>query len=244
MKFIRKGGPPHAYSAWCKKVAGTQKEDYRELPGQLRTELLAQLLAEQGWICAYTMKRVGEHTSHVEHIKPETLCRAVEPGSDLFYENLVACFPADGMNATYRYGAQKKDKWWDCDGRDFISPLSQTCEARFSFDIQGNIAAVGGYHRAERTIQILGLDHPTLTADRRSVIEEFIYGECRDEPLSPARAAAAITEICQPDARNRFHEFCIAIRDALLEHVHQLQRLARKRKFARAHKNERKTKRH
>jgi hypothetical protein len=59
MKFIRKGGPPHAYSAWCKNVAGTQKADYRELSKQMKGEVLFGLLAEQGWICAYTMKRLS-----------------------------------------------------------------------------------------------------------------------------------------------------------------------------------------
>jgi len=234
MKFIRKGGPPHDYSIWCRAVAGTAKADYRELPKNLRTKLLCSLLTEQGWICAYTMKRLEAGNSHVEHIKAESLCRAENPESDLDYGNLVACFPSDGMKKQYRYGAQAKGNWWENDGRDFISPLHGSCEARFFFDTKGNINAVNRGQAAKRTIEVLGLDHPTLTEDRRNVIQEFIYGEHRDDPLSEANALAAVTTICQRTADRGFHEFCIAIRDALAEHVQIIRKLARKRRFARA----------
>jgi hypothetical protein len=136
------------------------------------------------------------------------------------------------MRRRYRYGAQEKDAWWEGDGHDFISPLHLSCETRFSFNLAGNITAVNGFLAAVRTIQILGLDHPTLTEDRRNVIEEFIYGEHRDDPLSPARASEAIRIICQKDPRNRFHEFCIAIRNALVEHIQAIRKRARKRRFA------------
>jgi uncharacterized protein (TIGR02646 family) len=189
------------------------------------------------------MKNLEKDNSHIEHIKPESLCRADNPGSDLDYENLVACFPAAGMPRRYRYGAQEKNDWWEDDGKDFISPLRHVCENRFSFDIKGNIKAVNGFYAAERTIQILGLDHPTLTEDRRGAIEEFIYGEQRDEPLSFSQASRAIEVICQRDVRHRFHEFCTAIRDALVEHVSAICKQARKRRFARAQMKNRKIKR-
>src|SRR5437879_5908380 len=106
MKYIQKHGQPHAYTSWRNQVKGTAKNNYTELPTALKQSLLAALLAEQGFICAYTMKRVALNTSHIEHIKPETICRAELAGSDLDYENLVACFPRADMGRRYRYGAQ------------------------------------------------------------------------------------------------------------------------------------------
>jgi uncharacterized protein (TIGR02646 family) len=231
MKHIQKRGCPHEYAAWCSRVKGTDKEDYREMPKDTRGALLAGLVAEQGCLCAYTMKRIAVETSHVEHIKPESLCRAERVGSDLDYGNMVACFPREGMERRYRYGAQRKDNWWAKDGADFVSPLDRNCETRFRFDLEGNIAAVGV--AASTTVQVLRLDHPSLTEERRRVIEEFVYGENGDSPLTEAKAKRAIQDICKLDGADRFYEFCVAIRDALGEHVKSLKKLAQKRKFAR-----------
>jgi uncharacterized protein (TIGR02646 family) len=198
----------------------------------MKASLHQCLLNEQGWICAYTMKRIDDANSHIEHIKPETLCRADQKGSDLDYDNLVTCFPLWGMDRKYRYGAQQKGDWWKNDGREFVSPLHPNCETRFRFDLEGNIAAVNGHKSAQKTIQVLGLDHGTLTEERRRVIEEFVYGETRDNPLSQTQASRAIGTICERDGAGCFHEFCMAIRDALVEHMKVLRKLARKRKFA------------
>jgi uncharacterized protein (TIGR02646 family) len=232
MKFIRKRGAPHSYAAWCIRVAGTAKADYRELPKHERTSLLSCLLTEQGWICAYTMKRVDVNNSHVEHIKPESCCREDAPGSDLNYDNVVACFPRDGMPCKYRYGAHAKDNWWKDNGRDFVSPLHPNCERRFQFDLAGNIKAVNNYPAATITINILGLNHGTLVEERRRVIEEFVYGETNDSPLSGAQATRARRSICNRDGNGRFYEFCVAIRDALGQHIRNLELLTRQRKFA------------
>jgi uncharacterized protein (TIGR02646 family) len=236
MKFIQKGGVPHSYGAWCNKVAGTAKEDYQELPKNEKAELLWSLLVEQGWICAYTMKRIDKATSHVEHIKPESVCRDDETGSDLDYGNMVAGFPSEGMAGKYRYGAQKKANWWEDDGRNFVSPLHLNCEKRFQFDLAGNIKVVNNSAAAANTISVLGLKHDTLVEDRRRVIEEFVYGATGDAPLSPAQAVRTFKSICERDGDGRFYEFCVAIRDALGQHISDLKRLANRRKHARKKK--------
>jgi uncharacterized protein (TIGR02646 family) len=186
MKHIQKEGCPRAYSQWCAAVAGTNKADYREIPTTEKQALLAALIKEQGALCAYTMRRIGTNSAHIEHIKPESRCRADRPGSDLDYGNMVACFPRDGMRTAYRYGAQKKDNWWENDGAAFVSPLHQACERRFRFNLDGKIMAVASHSAAMTTIRILGLDHESLTEDRKRVIEEFIYGSQGNNPLSPS----------------------------------------------------------
>ena len=97
MKHIRKNSCPHIYSNWVHSVAGTDKARWDEVPIAMKRPLLDALISEQGWLCAYTMRRIESTSSHVEHIKPQSRCRADLPGSDLEYGNLVACFPADGM---------------------------------------------------------------------------------------------------------------------------------------------------
>ena len=141
MKHIQKAGAPCGYSQWCATVTGTNKADYRELPATEKQALLAALIIEQGALCAYTMRRIEADSAHVEHIKPESRCRADQPESDLNYGNMVACFPREGMKRAYRYGAQKKDNWWENDGAEFVSPLHPACEHHFRFGLDGKIAA-------------------------------------------------------------------------------------------------------
>jgi uncharacterized protein (TIGR02646 family) len=233
VKYIRKGGRPQAYAQWCANVAGTNKEDFRELPSAQKMELLYSLIAEQGALCAYTMRRIDGSISHVEHIKPQSRCRDDQRGTDLDYVNLVACFPREGMRRRCRYGAQNKADWWEDDGSSFISPLRAVCEKRFRFDQDGNIAAVGNHKDALTTIAVLALDNASLTEDRKRVISEFIYGSSGDSPLSSAQAKQVAAAVCDPDRQGHFREFCVAVRDALADYLTFLSRLARKRKAVR-----------
>lgn len=230
MKYVQKEGAPHEYRIWRRKVEGTTQEDYREIPGEMKAVVLAALIKEQGEICAYTMKRVHAETSHIEHIKPERLCRRVEMGSDLDFANMLSCFPREGMRRACRYGAQKKDSWWD--STLFISPLIPACELRFRFNLEGEISVVGANAAASKTIEVLALDHPTLAEDRRRAINELIYGENGDAPLSKAKAFQLKESICNR-LGGRFVEFCVAFRDALGEYIPYVEKVARKRGFTR-----------
>lgn len=223
MKHIRKNSCPHIYSNWVHSVAGTDKARWDEVPIAMKRPLLDALISEQGWLCAYTMRRIESTSSHVEHIKPQSRCRADLPGSDLEYGNLVACFPADGMRKHFRYGAQKKGSWWQHNGAAFVSPLHVHCERRFRFDIAGGISAVNNNNAAMTTIEVLGLAHKSLAEDRKRVIAEFLYGSNGSAPLTLAKAQRALQQICKAQ-KGRFYEFCVAIRDAVDEYIRRLLR--------------------
>jgi hypothetical protein len=138
------------------------------------------------------------------------------------------------MKGPYRYGAQKKDGWWENDGAQFISPLLPICERFFRFGPDGSIAAVGNRAAAARTtIDVLALDHESLAEDRRRVIEEFVYGPKGYDPISSADARRARNTICGRDRQDRFYEFCVAIRDALNAHLTGLAKLSQRRKAVR-----------
>jgi uncharacterized protein (TIGR02646 family) len=233
MKFVNKGGPPYAYREWCRAVDGTNDDNYGQMRGSIKTVVLAALAKEQGEICGYTMRRIDMNTSHIEHVKPESVCRLENQGSDLDFSNMLACFPRDGMRRRCRYGAQKKDNWWN--PALFVSPLNPACERRFRFNLQGEISAVGTNQAATNTIEVLGLDNTTLTEDRRRAIDEFIYGDSGSDPLSKAKAFRLRTEVCSKSG-TRYTEFCVALRDALDEYIKYVDRLARKKRFAKSRK--------
>lgn len=230
MKNIQKNGCPPRYVRWCKKIAGTEKEDYNELPAAEKQFLFDALIEEQGYICGYTMKRIDQDSAHIEHIKPQSRCMAERQGSDLDYRNLIACYPRNGMETRYRYGAQYKGDWWENNGRDFVSPLYPDCENHFQFDLRGNVTALDV--AGAKTIEVLYLNHQSLTEERKRVIEEFIYGENGDKLLSMTKATQAIS-ICEKDGEGRYQEFCIAIRDALQHYTDLLEKIARKKRSSR-----------
>lgn len=235
MKHIIKTGPPREYADWCKLVKGKENEDYRNVHSNERTPLKKSLIKEQGSLCAYTLKRIDLETCHVEHLKPESKCRKDEKGSDLYYDNMVACFPKEDLKHRYRYGAKQKDKWWD--EEKFISPLTTRCESLLSFDIKGNIIAVNNNTDAIITIDKLLLNHPTLVEERKRSITEFIYGRDGISLLTKAQAERAISEITKKDKKGNFVEFCVPIRCALLQYIMMLEKQAKRRKYANQSKN-------
>lgn len=237
MKHVTKQGAPRDYIEWRQKVQGKENEHYNSLANPEKGELLKALVKEQGSLCAYTMRRIETESSHIEHIKPESLCRKDKRGSDLDYENMIACYPKGNMQAGYCYGAREKEDWWEDEGKYFVSPLDERCEAKFSFNLKGQITAFSNDRAALTTINVLKLDHPSLTDDRRRAIREFILGSSGDNPLSAKSAAQAIDLICKRNSKGKFNEFCVAIRFALIEHIKGLEKVAQRKKFIQSQQN-------
>ena len=233
VKHIRKTGTPRAYAEWCATVTGTQKADWREVRSTVKREVLTSMIADQGGLCAYTMRRIDEHSSHVEHVKPQSRCRADRPESDLDYGNLVACFPRGGQGVSCRYGAYRKGGWWEENGAQFVSPLHPFCENVFRFRLDGRIDPINNRIDAMTTINVLRLDDRSLAEDRKRAIDEFIYGPTSRNPMSPAAARRALGRICDRTHDGTFYEFCVALRTALSRYLDTLEKLQRRRRHAR-----------
>ena len=72
--------------------------EYRQTPGakyEAISELRSSLLEEQGYVCAYCMRRIpvkdrnSNETSRIEHV----LSREKHPDRELDYHNMVICCP-------------------------------------------------------------------------------------------------------------------------------------------------------
>lgn len=232
MKRIIKGHEPQELLDF-KKLNKNVEVDYNSLGARERTPIKESLLNEQGFICAYTLKRINFEGSHIEHVKPEELCRqlkrqGVDTISDLDYSNMVACFPKEfsGSSRKKFYGAYKKDDWWENDGDNFISPLRIDCENHFKYNKDGSV----GYltDKGKKTIEVLNLNHDILKNDRERAINSFIYKD--NKPLNQSQTNQAIDSICVK-YNNNYREFCVAIRDALKDHLLFLDRIKKKNKI-------------
>ena len=86
MRKINKGPEPVKWKQYCK----TPGVKYQSIP-----ELRDSLLKEQGYICAYCMRKIphkdknSTEDSRIEHIK----CREKYPEEELAYSNMVICCP-------------------------------------------------------------------------------------------------------------------------------------------------------
>lgn len=233
MKYINKGRPPRAYVDWCAEVEGTHQADWRNLRSAEKRQVLASMIREQGGLCAYTMRRIDKYTSHVEHVKPQSRCRADDPGSDLDYGNLVACFP---QKKRCSYGAHRKGGWWEGDGARFVSPLDPACEHVFRFRLDGGIEAIDDRVDAVTTIEVLALESKNLTEDRKVAIDEFIYGSTGSDLMAPKEARHTLDRICDRNHDGTFREYCVALRTALEAYLDRLTKLQRRRRRARGNR--------
>ena len=221
MRRIVKTHTPAKLAAW-RDDNRKANHTYRDLSGTAaHAELKSRLLQEQGWLCAYTGRSIDDGSSHVEHLKPQSEC---EEWEDVEYRNVVACFPADGGDITYGYGAPIKASWWNEDL--FVSPLSVECERSFRFVWSGHVHPNrADNEHAKKTISVLQLDAEPLRKLRKSRIDGFFgFGlNTRSRPLSVADAKIALANIDRRDHSGRLREFCFTLRQLLAKFIDQAE---------------------
>ncbi|MCA9062876.1 MAG: hypothetical protein KDA96_07450 [Planctomycetaceae bacterium] len=240
MKHVRKTKPPRPLVKWYKSNANIPDAQYGT-HGFPTIAVHEALLAEQGWICAYTMIRVEDSSSHIEHLKPQTVSRnegAVAETAD--YSNVVACYPREQVKGAVpiSYGAIYRGSQWD-EAR-FISPLSASCEAAYKYGVDGSISpgatALGD---PQWMITILGLDSGVLVELRLASIEAFGLSLTAENPASAREARDILAAACKPDRSGRLIPYCMAIKHAAERYLQVLERNANRKKYIRDSKSRR-----
>lgn len=123
-----------------------------------RATLNAVLRREQKGLCAYCCGRIEEKNCHNEHIEPQ------HPGKfsssrSLDYANIVA-----SCNHSKTCGIRKGNKY---SAEQFISPLDENCESKFTYYIDGKMAG------DTYTIELLNLNEYELKTARKAVIKSL-----------------------------------------------------------------------
>ena len=217
MRHIRKTHPPAKLTAWLKDSKAKELDvSYKALHGKpAHKALKAQLLKEQGHLCAYTGREIEAKTAHMEHLKPQELCEGHE---DVDYFNVVACFPANGGDESHGYGAPFKKSWWDKDL--FLSPCSDEAERHLSFAWSGKVKAKPTNHAAaKKTIEVLKLDHPSLDSMRRKAIAGFFGFGRKLLPLKAEDAKRLLTKIDKLEGAHKLSAFAFALKQLLPRYI-------------------------
>lgn len=189
MKYIAKTPePPKSIREWVEvQVPVGLNLDY---PSFTRVPALRQeLTEEQHGLCPYTGAAIDDRLpedpdeslafqSHIDHVKPRSLCQAELEArggvygrqlcEDMDHRNLVAALEVKGKrrNTSELFGAAAREN-----AVLPVNPLAPDCEERFVFDSNGGIRGVD--HDATTAIELLKLDHATLTGWRRSALDTF-----------------------------------------------------------------------
>ena len=225
MRWIRKQRPePHALTQWRARYSSDINFGYALLRSSQETirTVTDELLREQGWLCAYTGRRIDTDTCHIEHLKAQTHC---SPEETVAYSNMVACYPSPNPKRKTPYGAEQKGSWpCPSDQHLFVSPTDRTCEERFTFTLRGEIREQSGDDQAAKTtIEKIRLDHRELVAFRRAAIQGTL-GRGNNLSLGDARRRLNSLRSHQGERRE---PFCFVLVQALQRHIGRLEAIAR-----------------
>ncbi|HCH2964260.1 TPA: retron system putative HNH endonuclease [Vibrio parahaemolyticus] len=100
MYLIQKSAQPNSLRMYRREDTAT----YKAMPERVRSDLVKSLLAEQGHVCAYCMKRIKAEAMRVEH----WASRQHHPQLQLEYNNLLACCNGNEGQSKDTYTCDKK----------------------------------------------------------------------------------------------------------------------------------------
>ena len=220
MRSIRKQEAPRELLQW--------KDDHKLIPENLvynqpgfpHGKVLASLLKEQHYLCAYTMKSLASSGAHIEHFLPQSKPKYSAEAID--YNNMLACFPPPNAKVHCAYGAQTKADF-DPEGTLLLSPLTASVERQFSFYEDGSVE--GLTEAGCLTVKTLKLDSPILEKDRHAVIKGRLYPKS-NKSISAKAARRLAQEINQPDDQGCLPEYCVAIGQAASRYASKAEALA------------------
>lgn len=165
---INKGKEP---AEWT-KYRLTPGVDYDSIP-----ELRESLLKEQGYICAYCMRRIpvkdvnSSETSRIDHIKS----REKHPDLKLNYNNMVICCPGAISNEFHCDKSKgEEDITFDLFSDHFIDTISYSMDGEIK---SSNVAWNKEFgERTDKGFEkgVLNLNNGILRQNRKEVIKAFV----------------------------------------------------------------------
>jgi uncharacterized protein (TIGR02646 family) len=199
MKYIVKAIEPESLSEWKLLQQQTPNYNYANLQNPQKRELHQSLLNEQGKICCYCQRQIALNSSHIEHLKPQSLY----PEESLTYENLLAsCQGEDDPSRKPVHCGHKRQN-----EPLLITPLDVDCEQLFVYTDDGQILAnPNSMKPIAEMIELLGLNIPKLQRMRKGAIANL-----KLEELTPEEIQRLIEGFSRRSEAGDFQEFCTVI---------------------------------
>lgn len=137
---------------------------YETVPTNIKNDIKQQLIEEQGYICAYCMKRIKkDDTSTIEHYIPRN-GKNGNPDKQLDYNNLLAVCDGNRGSKNLTCDASK--------GSDLITvnPLSETSVQQIKYKSDGTIYSNNQAINHDLDIT-LNLNYITIKSNRKSALD-------------------------------------------------------------------------
>lgn len=241
MRYIQKNEQPQALINWkAQRNAAGQPLDFQQL-GRVQVDgndvdvkkaIKEQRLKDQGYLCAYTMMRINLDSSHVEHLKPQTLSRIndrvkhfIEETVD--YGNMVLCYPKREDKGGVGFGAPHRG-----DAKLAVTPREERCETRIKYKLDGTVSSEDS-DVSKMIDEVLNLNHATLVDRRKDSYKRKGLGLRSEKPISEKEAIRLAEAALQIDSNDKLMPFCVGISHAAQEHVKLIQKRRHKRAMAR-----------
>ncbi len=197
MILIEKGREPHSWT----EHRLTEGAKYEATPA-----LRDALLAEQGYICAYCMRRIPvqdkgtDETSRIEHIIPQSELSREEA---MNYGNMVICCPGAVNSTAYRDS--------HCDRHKGENPISFTPFDRhtietLSYKSDDTIESTDKDYNRDIN-EVLNLNNPLLKRNRKAVRDQIIKSLGKKE-WKRADIESMLNTYLSKDANGCRKEYC------------------------------------
>lgn len=182
---------------------------HRLTPGavyEATDDLRDALLADQGYICAYCMRRIPvsdkgcDETTRIEHVKPQNLLSREEA---MDYGNMVICCPG-AISST-----AAKDCHCDRHKGNIpvkISPFSQEDIDTISYKNDGSISSSDSDFDKDLN-ETLNLNNPLLKANRKTVRAQLAESFSRRQ-MRKSDFEKLLTAFSSKDSEGRRKEYC------------------------------------
>lgn len=220
MKYINKNlrNEPNSLRTYRSGTPNASYKGYGD--GHL---LKKALLDEQGYICAYCMKRIGLDLNQqnkpqveVEHFLPQKL----NPELDLVYQNMLGV--CNGLSESYpeMLHLHHCDKTNGEGGKikgdvklKKLDPRSPSCEQFLYYDLEGRTLAVGNDEDVTHDLEkVLNLNNKALKAARKDIIDKAKDKMIREKPTQQWNRTFLEKHLTewQTKAEGKFRPYCMA----------------------------------
>lgn len=161
MRLIRKSAEPRSLTEFRQHEG--PNVNFESLPSDIKSDIRAKLLREQGKICCYCMNRIGDdsQSTRIEHWQSQSL-----------YPHLTLSWPNLFASCTGNEGAAPSAQHCDVKKHNTpitLSPLNPLHIQTLSYTSDGAI------HSSDTALsddlsKTLNLNHPTLKNNRKSAL--------------------------------------------------------------------------
>ena len=214
MIHICKINPPKKFQEFKQK---NPRVHFDDMPSEIKAELRRSLLEEQGYLCAYCMRRIHEDDTKLEHYEPRNA------QNEMDYSNLLAVCNGNskGTSLQHQHCDTKK-----ANKHLHINPQNADHIDCISYRSDGTIYSSNDDFNNDLNFTLnLNDDHGYLKSSRKSALDKLknrFLRACVDKSASRKFIEKSLKFYLSVDERSQRQEYCGILIDYLMKRLRRL----------------------